>query len=79
VSAARALAETLSRAFEVPRAVPRDAAGKVESTVLTSARLRDFKGHAGHLHISKTKFDPGLVLLDNLFDPNWKASVATAP
>jgi N-acetyl-anhydromuramyl-L-alanine amidase AmpD len=63
------LAEAVSAAFGIPRALPRAADGSV-----MPAKLRDpsqFRGTCGHYHVSATKDDPGTTLWPGLSAAGW--------
>jgi hypothetical protein len=59
LTAARALADGLSRALEIPRVVPVNNEGVATAKQLSAADLAAFKGHVGHYHLSRQKCDPG--------------------
>lgn len=65
IAAALVLADVLSTALPIPRAVPTDPTGDwLGVRVLPKELLDDFKGHLGHFHVSERKSDPGLDLLE---------------
>lgn len=66
ITAARALARSLSLAYGLPLDVPRNADDSVISRVLTKDERESFRGHAGHFHFSPEKNDPGPRFLDSL-------------
>lgn len=68
VAAACALADTLSRCplLRIARAVPVGEDGRVTPTALAPAELAAFSGHIGHLHVTKSKLDPGLELIADI-------------
>ncbi len=54
------LTATLCRVLDIPARAPRTAGGQVRTTVFDSEKeIRDFAGILGHLHVSRTKVDPG--------------------
>lgn len=59
LAAARALADGLSRALNIPRKVPVTVKGVPTAGLLSPGELAQFKGHVGHYHISRQKCDPG--------------------
>lgn len=71
LAAGLALADAMSKACSIPRAVPETAgAFWTEPNTLSAKRLDEFKGHVGHFHITKQKSDPGLDLLE-IFRTAW--------
>jgi hypothetical protein len=71
ITAARALADGLSRALHIPRRVP-TLAQVVVQHALAQAELDAFSGHIGHYQITRQKCDPGPAFmreLKDLFDP----------
>ena len=59
LASARALAEGLSRALQIPRRVPLTAAGVPSAEVMPPAELARFRGHVGHYHVTNLKCDLG--------------------
>lgn len=65
IAAALSLADAMSKACSIPRAVPESGGGYwVEPNTLSAERLDAFKGHLGHFHITSRKSDPGMDLLE---------------
>jgi hypothetical protein len=65
ISAAIAVADTLSIALDIPRLVPLDPEYlAVMARTMTAGEVAPFKGHVGHFHLSDRKSDPGLDLLE---------------
>lgn len=65
IAAAIAMADTLSAALPIPRAVPVDPEYlAVLGQTMTLEEGAAFKGHVGHFHLSANKSDPGLDLLE---------------
>lgn len=61
-----ALADTLSLALNIPRRLPRNAAGDVHTRLMGPAEVYAFRGVLGHLHVSGAKVDPGTDVFDAL-------------
>jgi hypothetical protein len=66
LSAARALADGLSRGLGIPRAVPVSADGAVLARAMTAVVLARFSGHVGHYHLTALKCDPGTEFMGGL-------------
>ena len=65
IAAVISLAEALSKALPIPRAVPVDPDFYcILARTMTAEELAAFKGHLGHFHITKRKSDPGFDLLE---------------
>lgn len=64
LQAACALAEALSRALDIPRAVP-------ASLDVMGPALASFKGHIGHSNVVATKLDPGPDLIAAFIDKGF--------
>lgn len=66
IAAAITLAEALSTALPIPRAVPLDGGGAywIRPSTMTREEVDAFRGHVGHFHISDRKSDPGFDLLE---------------
>jgi hypothetical protein len=74
IAAALTLADTLSLALEIPRAVPRGAKGFVLPNFMPGKAINEFRGHLGHFHVSDVKQDPGLDLLE-VFRCSWASEL----
>lgn len=59
LTAARSLADALSRALGVPRRVPLSADRVVQAKQLNAVDMARFTGHVGHYHLTHEKCDPG--------------------
>lgn len=66
LTAARALADGLSRGLGIPRRVPMSAEGAVLARQIPTTDLARFTGHVGHYHLTHEKYDPGPDLLGEL-------------
>jgi hypothetical protein len=77
ITAARALADGLSRALNIPRRVPTRERTAI-ARALAPAELAAFSGHIGHYQVTRQKCDPGpdfMQELSDLFDPPPEADV----
>jgi N-acetyl-anhydromuramyl-L-alanine amidase AmpD len=63
VTAALALADALSRAYDLPRSVPTHPGGDLVTGELGGLERHAFSGHMGHYHLTTEKNDPGTVLM----------------
>jgi hypothetical protein len=61
-----ALAHALSAALPIPRKVPLTVDGTIIPTALAPEKLRRYRGHLGHFHVSAQKLDPGRRLLEDI-------------
>ena len=66
------LAGALSDALGVPRVLPAgDGPGGVSATVDPRVASGEFRGHAGHYHVTDAKWDPGTSLWAPLREAGW--------
>jgi len=63
VAATRALVRELCDLYELPLRAPS------EAREMTADEWRRFRGVCGHLHVSRTKVDPGQLLLEQVTRP----------
>lgn len=66
LTAARALADGLSRTLGIPRRVPTSSDGMVLARQMNATDLARFAGHVGHYHLTHEKLDPGPDLIAEL-------------
>lgn len=64
MKSAIALTKALCAEYNLPYEVPRDFNGKVSTDVLTAEQFAGYRGVLGHLHITNSKIDPSLHLLE---------------
>ena len=66
------LCKGLTYAFDIPRRVPTDPAGRLITRQLTPAELAAFSGVIGHYHCHRSKLDPGTRPLERLLALGWR-------
>lgn len=66
VAACLALFDALSSILEIPKTFPMGKDGKAVRGLVPKETLETYRGHLGHLHVSRRKVDPSPHLMDDL-------------
>ncbi len=66
LKAAKLLTRALCQHYGIPYEVPRDFNGKVSTAVLSLEQMATYHGVLGHLHITNSKVDPSIHLLEEI-------------